>query len=211
MSQVAEQPLTVTVGTGGAAVTTHHRYDIYGNQTQSWDALSNVTETSFNLYNQPTSVIYPATGQTGQGHGHLDYTCMFPGAPVKQTDLFDEGNNTGAVRTVVNSYGAEGELLSVSGSAEPVSYTYDAGYRAVADVDGRPLLMLRVDAPRSVFLQGRSSLNYLMVSLFVAALVFAGVAFGVVLLGERVSPVFGVGALLVGAGIVLVNAPRVKA
>jgi drug/metabolite transporter (DMT)-like permease len=39
----------------------------------------------------------------------------------------------------------------------------------------------------------------------------AGVAFGVVLLGERVSPVFGVGAVLVGAGIVLVNAPRVKA
>ena len=37
----------------------------------------------------------------------------------------------------------------------------------------------------------------------------AGVAFGVVLLGERVSPVFGVGALLVGVGIVLVNAPRV--
>jgi len=39
----------------------------------------------------------------------------------------------------------------------------------------------------------------------------AGVAFGVMLLGERVSPVFGVGAVLVGAGIVLVNAPRAKA
>ena len=39
----------------------------------------------------------------------------------------------------------------------------------------------------------------------------AGVAFGVMLLGERVSPVFGVGALLVGVGIVLVNAPRAKA
>ena len=39
----------------------------------------------------------------------------------------------------------------------------------------------------------------------------AGVAFGVMLLGERVTPVFGVGALLVGAGIVLVNAPRAKA
>ena len=39
----------------------------------------------------------------------------------------------------------------------------------------------------------------------------AGVAFGVLLLGERLTPVFGLGALLVGAGIVLVNAPRAKA
>jgi drug/metabolite transporter (DMT)-like permease len=39
----------------------------------------------------------------------------------------------------------------------------------------------------------------------------AGVAFGVMLLGERLTPVFGLGALLVGAGIVLVNAPRAKA
>jgi drug/metabolite transporter (DMT)-like permease len=39
----------------------------------------------------------------------------------------------------------------------------------------------------------------------------AGVAFGVLLLGERLTPVFGFGALLVGAGIALVNAPRAKA
>jgi drug/metabolite transporter (DMT)-like permease len=39
----------------------------------------------------------------------------------------------------------------------------------------------------------------------------AGVAFGVWLLGEPLSPVFGLGALLVGAGIVLVNAPRAPA
>jgi drug/metabolite transporter (DMT)-like permease len=39
----------------------------------------------------------------------------------------------------------------------------------------------------------------------------AGVAFGVLLLGERLTALFGVGALLVGAGIVLVNAPRAKA
>jgi len=39
----------------------------------------------------------------------------------------------------------------------------------------------------------------------------AGVAFGVMLLGERLTPVFGLGALLVGAGIVLVNAPRARA
>lgn len=39
----------------------------------------------------------------------------------------------------------------------------------------------------------------------------AGVAFGVLLLGERVTPLFGFGALLVGGGIALVNAPRLKA
>jgi drug/metabolite transporter (DMT)-like permease len=39
----------------------------------------------------------------------------------------------------------------------------------------------------------------------------AGVVFGVVLLGEPLTPVFGVGAVLVGAGIVLVNAPRAEA
>lgn len=38
----------------------------------------------------------------------------------------------------------------------------------------------------------------------------AGVGFGVLLLGEPLSPVFGLGALLVGAGIVLVNAPRAR-
>jgi drug/metabolite transporter (DMT)-like permease len=39
----------------------------------------------------------------------------------------------------------------------------------------------------------------------------AGVLFGVLLLDERLTPVFGLGALLVGAGIVLVNAPRARA
>jgi drug/metabolite transporter (DMT)-like permease len=39
----------------------------------------------------------------------------------------------------------------------------------------------------------------------------AGVVFGVVLLGEPLSPVFGFGALLVAAGIALVNAPRARA
>ena len=39
----------------------------------------------------------------------------------------------------------------------------------------------------------------------------AGVAFGVLLLGERLTPVFGLGALLVAVGIALVNAPRARA
>ena len=61
----------------------------------------------------------------------------------------------------------------------PLAGGWIAGYHVVADVDGRPLLVLRVDAPRSLFLQGRSSLGYLMASLLLAAVVFAAVSFGV--------------------------------
>ena len=39
----------------------------------------------------------------------------------------------------------------------------------------------------------------------------AGVAFGVLLLGEPFTALFGAGAVLVGAGIALVNAPRARA
>jgi PAS domain S-box-containing protein len=65
----------------------------------------------------------------------------------------------------------------------PLAGGWIAGYRAVEDVDGRPVLVFRVDAPRNVFMQGRASLGYLMASLLVAALVFAGVSLGVI---ERV-------------------------
>ena len=65
----------------------------------------------------------------------------------------------------------------------PLAGGWIAGYQAVEDVDGRPVLVFRVDAPRNVFMQGRASLGYLMASLLVAALVFAGVSLVVI---ERV-------------------------
>jgi len=61
----------------------------------------------------------------------------------------------------------------------PLAGGWIAGYRALTDVDGDPVVVLRVDAPRSLFLQGRASLGYLMASLLLAAAVFAGVSFAV--------------------------------
>jgi drug/metabolite transporter (DMT)-like permease len=51
------------------------------------------------------------------------------------------------------------------------------------------------------YLAGRLSVFAFLTPLF-------GVIFGVLLLDEPLSPLFGTAALLVGAGIALVNAPR---
>ena len=50
-----------------------------------------------------------------------------------------------------------------------------AGYALVKDIYGKPALMLRVDIPREIYTQGQSSLHYLIGSLLVVGLVFAGV------------------------------------
>ena len=72
-------------------------------------------------------------------------------------------------------------LASTAGAGRivvrPLAVGWIAGYRTIEDVDGRPVLVLRVDAPRNVFLQGRASLGYLMVSLVLVAVVFAAVSF----------------------------------
>ena len=50
------------------------------------------------------------------------------------TTQYDESNNP--IRQVVNTYDYEGTLLSVKGSTEPVTYTYDALYRLSTLTDG---------------------------------------------------------------------------
>ncbi len=59
----------------------------------------------------------------------------------------------------------------------PLAEGWIAGYRLIDGVDGAPALILRVDAPRSILVQGKASLNYLMVSLILVAVVFAAVPF----------------------------------
>ncbi len=49
-----------------------------------------------------------------------------------------------------------------------------AGYSIVRDIYGNPALMLRVDMPRSIYQQGRNSLNYYLFSLIAIGLVFGG-------------------------------------
>jgi len=88
--------------------------------------------------------ILPATGQTGSGHrgSQVAYLYAKPSAlatsqwpvstlqygPAATVTTYDEGN-VGAVRQITSTYGLEGETLSVSGSTEPIRYSYDALYR----------------------------------------------------------------------------------
>jgi PAS domain S-box-containing protein len=70
------------------------------------------------------------------------------------------------------AFGSDGRSI-----VRPLAEGWIAGYRLVDGVDGRPAVILRVDAPRSIFMQGRASLTYLMASLLLVAVVFAAVPF----------------------------------
>jgi RHS repeat-associated protein len=59
---------------------------------------------------------------------------LYPSGPLQAVQTYDEA---GALFRQVNyGYGKEGELLSRTGSAEPVTYTYDAAYRLSTLADG---------------------------------------------------------------------------
>jgi len=49
-----------------------------------------------------------------------------------------------------------------------------AGYTLLRDLYGQPAVLLRVDLPRHIYKQGQSSLRYLIASLIIAGLIFAG-------------------------------------
>lgn len=125
------QPLTVTDALGKAS---HLSYDSQGNPLGSVDANSNETDTIYNIANQPQAESMPATGQTGTGHVTVTPTYLYPGGPVMSVTAADESGNP--VRQVNAGYGLEGEILSVSGSTEPVSVSYDAAYRHKTLTDG---------------------------------------------------------------------------
>ena len=125
------QPLTVTDNLGHI---THLRYDSQGRTTSVTDALGNETDFSYNLVGQPDTTTYPATGQTGSGHSQTTNAYLYVGGPLTTITAFDESNTQ--VRQVTRSYGLEGESLSVGGSTEPVTNTYDALYRVKTLTDG---------------------------------------------------------------------------
>lgn len=125
------QPLTVTDNLGHA---THLRYDAQGRVTSSTDALGHETNVSYNLAGQVESVTLPATNQTGAGRGRTAHTYLYTGGPILATTVYDESG--AQVRQVTRAYGPEGEPLSVTGSTEPVSSTYDALYRLKTLKDG---------------------------------------------------------------------------
>jgi RHS repeat-associated protein len=125
------QPLTVTDNLGHVS---HVRYDSQGRTTSATDALGNETDFTYNLVGQPETTTYPATGQTGTGQSHTTNSYLYVGGPPTTVTAFDESNIQ--VRQVTRAYGLEGEALSVSGSTEPVTNTYDALYRLKTLKDG---------------------------------------------------------------------------
>jgi RHS repeat-associated protein len=125
------QPLTITDNLNHV---THLRYDSQGRPTSITDAIGNETDFSYNLIGQHDTTTYPATGQTGSGHSHTANAYLYVGGPLTTITAFDESNTQ--VRQVTRSYGLEGEPLSVAGSTEPVTNTYDALYRVKTLKDG---------------------------------------------------------------------------
>ncbi len=127
----AGQPLTMTDNLGHV---THLRYDAQGRLTSLTDALGHETDATYNAAGQVTEVAYPATGQTGTGRARAVKAYLYPGGPLTSVTLYDESN--AQVRQVSFGYGAEGEVTSVSGGAEPAAYAYDALYRLKTLKDG---------------------------------------------------------------------------
>ncbi len=125
------QPLTVT---DNLCHVTHLRYDSQGRTTSVTDALGNQTTFSYNLAGQLLTTTYPVTGQTGSGNSYDTNTYLYVAGPLTGTTFYDENNTQ--VRQVTRTYGSEGEALSVTGSAEAVTNTYDAAYRVKALKDG---------------------------------------------------------------------------
>lgn len=125
------QPLTIT---DNLSHMNHLRYDTQGRVTSITDALGNQTDFSYNLAGQLLTTTYPATGQTGSGNSSSTNAYLYASGPLTSTKFYDESNVQ--VREVVLTYGPEGEALTVTGSTEPVTNTYDALYRLKTLKDG---------------------------------------------------------------------------
>jgi len=125
------QPLTIT---DNLSHVTHLRYDSQGRTISVTDAIGNETDFSYNLAGQLLTTTYPATGQTGTGNNHFTNAYLYAGGPLNSTTFYDESNTQMRQRT--RTYGAEGEVLTVAGSTEPFTKTYDALYRLRTLKDG---------------------------------------------------------------------------
>ncbi len=113
-------------------------------------------------------------------------------SPTRGTMIMGRFLDEKGIRTLGNITGLSMELMPYSGTAlpedyrnalpklgekgsvivEPINDTRVAGYTIIDDVFGKPALILRVDEPRSMYLQGQNSVIY-----YILSLIFAGVVF----------------------------------
>ncbi len=130
-SPAAKEPLTVTDELNHV---TTLAYTSRGPVQSVKDAMGNETDYTYDLADQLQQITFPATGQ--QGSGRITYTgsYLYPDGPLMGVTDTDESGTL--IRQVTYTRGAEGELLSVAGSTEPVTYTYDAMYRVATLTDG---------------------------------------------------------------------------
>ncbi|MEG4917668.1 RHS repeat-associated core domain-containing protein [Microcoleus sp. B7-D4] len=140
-SQGAPDPITAKKGqpikiTNSKGESTHFRYDNRGNLISTKDALNNTTTYLYNIADQRTHTILPATGSSGSGQTNLVSSYKWIGGPVGSSYTFSEGNSTVPFRTVNYTYGKVGESLSRTGDTEVVTMTYDDAYRTKTVSDG---------------------------------------------------------------------------
>ncbi len=115
------QPVAITNPLGHV---THLRYDAQGYLISSVDNAGSMTNYTYNVAGQVVSVTLPATGQTGAGRGTVGNYYLYPGGPVRGTEVWDESGQL--TRQTHTDYGAEGEVLAEYGDTpEPVRYYYD--------------------------------------------------------------------------------------
>ena len=120
---------------------THFRYDTRGNCIDMTDAIGNAHDMNYSIADQVVNEFAPPTGQSGTGRASRLDTYLYPGGPVMQNSAYDESNTLlqdggGNPYQVISRYGAEGEMLSVSGATEATACTYDALYRVSTTADG---------------------------------------------------------------------------
>ena len=133
------QPLTVTDNLGHAS---HFRYDAQGNLLSQSDALGYATTFAYNLANQRIETDFPYNPDPAvqpAWRAVRNETYLYPGGPMLTINNYQvaiDGSGSTLYRQVNYGYGANGELLSVKGSTEPVTYLYDGAYRLSSLSDG---------------------------------------------------------------------------
>ncbi|MEO7715752.1 MAG: malectin domain-containing carbohydrate-binding protein, partial [Capsulimonas sp.] len=137
------KPMTVTVsGPGATTTSTYFEYDGRGNLIAQTDALGIRTDYSYTIADAPYVTVLPPTTGTTRAYTRTDY--QYPGGPVSRTGLYPEAAPAsipviGATpfRYTDTTYTVDGEVATVTGSVEPVTYTYDGLSRVSTLKDGK--------------------------------------------------------------------------